>query len=48
MQIFNLKRLLSLIDCPIFLKFNRVEAINKTDKLCKFRENLIKNVDFIT
>ena len=37
----------SLTDCPIFFKTNSVEAIDKIDKLCKFHENPIKNVDFI-
>ena len=30
-------------DCLIFLKINRVEAIDEMDKLCKFHENLTKN-----
>ena len=30
-----------------FLTIDRVEAIGKIDKLCKFHENLTKNVDFI-
>ena len=34
-------------DGPILLKINRVEAIDETDKLRKFHENPIKNVDFI-
>ena len=34
-------------DCQIFLKINRVEAIDEMDKLCEFHENLTKNVDFI-
>ena len=47
MQIFNLKWLLSHTDCQIFLKIYRVEAMDEIDKLCKFYENLTKNVDFI-
>ena len=48
MQIFNLKLLLFpywLSD--FFIKINRIQAIDEMDKLCKFHENLTKNVHFI-
>ena len=42
MQIFNLKWQFSHIDCLIFLKINRVEAIDEMDKVCKFHKNPTK------
>ena len=47
MHIINFKWLFSHTDSQIFLKINRVEAIDEIDKLCKFHENPTKNVDFI-
>ena len=34
-------------DCPIFLKINRIEAMDEMDKFCEFHENPTKNIDFI-
>ena len=39
-QIINLKWLLFLTDGQILHKFNRVQAVDDIDKLCKFHENL--------
>ena len=47
MQIINLKWLRFLTDCQILFTFNRVQAVEDIDKLCKFHENVIMNADSI-
>ena len=48
MQMINLKWLLFPYWLFIFFpKFDRVQAVDDIDKLCKFHENLTTNGDFL-
>ena len=40
------KRIVRFIFFFFFFKINRVQAVDYTDKLCKFHENLITNEDY--